>query len=301
VSSDTRDRLRAAYDANAEARDRRTRPAWKRKIRETFLSVLQREGHTRLLEIGAGTGQDGALFARQGLDVVCVDLSPKMVRLCREKGLEAHVMDVVDLRFPADAFDAVYSFNSLLHLARSELPEALHEIHRVMNPSGLFFLGIYGGYDFEGIWEQDTYAPKRFFSFHTDEHLLRAIEKTFDVVSFECVDVGMQDPRLRFQSVILRPGSALEGPVGRSSEVKYKLLIETSNPADISLIRHLLDTEEILYFVHGEAFSAVWPTVEPVRFMVAEDRIEEAERLIGQLQRTHDPPQQEGDVGTNDD
>lgn len=80
----------------------------------------------------------------------------------------------------------------------------------------------------------------------------------------------------------------------------YKLLIETSNPADISLIRHLLDTEEILYFVQGEAFSAIWPTAEPVRFMVAEDRIEEAERLIGELQRSHDPPQQEGDAGTND-
>lgn len=216
MNADMRDRLRAAYDANAEARDRRDLPEWKRKIRETFLGVLRREGHTRLLEIGAGTGRDGAFFARHDLDVVCVDLSPEMVRLCREKGLEAHVMDVVDLRFPADAFGAVYSFNGLLHLARSELPEALREIHRVMNPSGLFCVGLYGGYDFEGIWEQDTYEPKRFFSFLTDEHLLRAVEKTFDVVSFECVDVGVDDPRLHFQSVILRPASALKGPLGGS-------------------------------------------------------------------------------------
>jgi hypothetical protein len=86
--------------------------------------------------------------------------------------------------------------------------------------------------------------------------------------------------------------------------VKYKLLIETSDPAKISLIRHLLDTEEILYFVQGEAFSAVWPTVEPVRFMVAQDRIEEAERLIDELRLSHGPlasPQSEDEVQAEND
>jgi hypothetical protein len=80
----------------------------------------------------------------------------------------------------------------------------------------------------------------------------------------------------------------------------YKLLIETSNPADIALIKSLLDTEDILYFVHGEAFNAVRPMAEPVRFMVAEDRLEDAEELIGRLRLSYGPigaPQQEGGEG----
>jgi hypothetical protein len=80
--------------------------------------------------------------------------------------------------------------------------------------------------------------------------------------------------------------------------VDYRLLIETSNPIDIALLKSLLDAEDILYFVQGEAFDAIRLLAEPVRFMVAEDRLEEAERLIGSLQRSHDPPQQGDDEGT---
>ncbi len=202
-----RDRLRATYDANAEARDRRDLPEWKRNVREAFLKILQREEHTRLLEIGAGTGHDGVFFLQEGLHVVCVDLSSEMVRFCREKGLEAHVMDVVDLQFAPDAFDAVYSFNSLLHLPRADLPTALREVRRVLRPGGTFFLGLYGGYNHEGVWEEDTYDPNRFFSFQADEDLLDVAGEVFDMVSFDRIAVKTDDPRLHFQSLILRKRS----------------------------------------------------------------------------------------------
>ena len=71
--------------------------------------------------------------------------------------------------------------------------------------------------------------------------------------------------------------------------MEYKLLVETSNPADVALIKSLLDSEGILYFVHGEAFSAVRPLVEPVRILVAEDRLEEAQDLIGGLRLAYGP------------
>ena len=69
----------------------------------------------------------------------------------------------------------------------------------------------------------------------------------------------------------------------------YKLLIETSNQADVALIKSLLDSEGILYFVRGEAFSAVRPLVEPVRILVAEDRLEEARDLVGGLRLAYGP------------
>jgi hypothetical protein len=86
--------------------------------------------------------------------------------------------------------------------------------------------------------------------------------------------------------------------------VNYKLLIETSNPADIALIKSLLDAEDILYFVQGEAFNTVRLLVEPVRFMVAADRLEEAEELIGAFRASYGSAssfQQEGGEATKDD
>ena len=166
-----RDRLRQAYDSGAEARDRSVLPKWKASERAGFLSQLRANGLMRLLEVGAGTGRDGRFFADQGREVTCIDLSPEMVQLCRNKGLEAQVMDVVELSFADESFDAIYSFNSLLHLSKSELPAVLLEIRRVLRREGLFYFGTYGGFDHEGVHEGDDHDPPRFFSFYDDEQL----------------------------------------------------------------------------------------------------------------------------------
>ncbi len=199
-----RTHLRAAYDAQAEARDSRELPEWKQVVRGDVLAFLKREGSSTLLEIGAGPGHDGAFFLDHGLRVVCVDLSREMVQRCRSKGLEAHVMDATDLQFKDGSFDAAYAFNSFLHLAEAELCQALLDVQRILRPEGVFFLGLYGGFRHEGVWEEDTYSPKRHFSFHTDDQLLKKAEEAFDVLSFAPVPVKTSDSRLHFQSLTLR-------------------------------------------------------------------------------------------------
>ena len=50
-------RLRAAYDGSVAVREGTTPEAWRLAEREGFLTLLQSEGKTTLLEIGAGAGQ----------------------------------------------------------------------------------------------------------------------------------------------------------------------------------------------------------------------------------------------------
>ena len=202
MSHDLRHRLRESYDRKADERDSRTAPGYELQERDAFLSLLQTEQKHSVLELGAATGADGKFFQQHGLDTVCIDLSSEMVRRCRSKGLRAHVMDLADLRFPPDSFDAVYAMNSLVHLPRTELPDVLREVGRVVKPRGLVYVGIYGGYDYEGTGDWDPYEPKRFFSFHTDEHLQRLLEKDFHVHSFRRIPHGWAG--LHFQSVVLR-------------------------------------------------------------------------------------------------
>jgi SAM-dependent methyltransferase len=114
--------LRAAYDGSAPERDGRAKEPWKVAERAAFLTRLRDEGCGRLLELGAGTGQDSVFFRDQGLDVVAVDVSRQMVARCREKGIDARVMDVLHLDFAARSFDAVYALNCLLHVPNADLP-----------------------------------------------------------------------------------------------------------------------------------------------------------------------------------
>ena len=132
----------------------------------------------------------------------CIDLSPEMIKLCQQKGLSAQVMDMTDLDFPPNSFDAVYSLNSLLHIPKADFRTVLGNVKEVLKPSGLFYLGLYGSdEEFEGIWEHDAYRPQRFFSFHTDENIQKIASETFESLYFKRIPVNGN--RLHFQSLIL--------------------------------------------------------------------------------------------------
>jgi cyclopropane fatty-acyl-phospholipid synthase-like methyltransferase len=206
-----RNHLREAYDKYAQERETSTMQEWKIEERSKFLSLLQKEHKKKFLEIGAGTGRDSKFFQDQGLNVACIDLTPAMVELCRQKGLTAYVMDMADIQFPASSFDAIYSMNSLLHLTKAEFPAVLHKIDMLLQSDGVVFMGIYGGQDYEGVWENDSYVPKRFFSFFTDEHLKREITRVFNIISFENIRTEPEDT-LHFQSLILRKRSSVNAP-----------------------------------------------------------------------------------------
>ncbi len=195
--------LRETYDRVSREREAGETQGWKVLERANFLALLRSEHRHALLELGAGVGRDGKFFQDQGLEVTCTDLSPEMVALCRQKGLDAQVMDMGDLRFPDASFDAVYAMNSLLHLPKAEFPLVLRHVERLLKPGGLFFLGVYGGYDHEGIFENDFYTPRRFFSFFTDERIREEAAKVFDVLSFHIVDHS-PGSSLHFQALVLR-------------------------------------------------------------------------------------------------
>jgi len=199
--------LRDAYDRRVEERAARPPPAWETVERDNFLTRLQQEQEaTSLLEVGAATGSDAAFFKAHGFDVVCVDLSPRMVEHCRARGLVAHVMDVADLRFPANSFDAVYAMNCLVHVPRSQLRGVLGQISRIVRPGGLFYLGLYGGREFEGVADEDELEPKRFFCHHLDADLCALVVEFFRLESFRRVPHGWSG--LHFQSLILRKSSS---------------------------------------------------------------------------------------------
>ncbi|WP_107060254.1 class I SAM-dependent methyltransferase [Streptomyces sp. NRRL F-5123] len=192
--------LRQAYDARAAWRDGLTKEPWKVEERQSFRDRLA--PGARLLEIGAGTGQDSAYFRYEGLAVVAADLSPAMVERCRAKGVEARVMDVLHLDVQEASFDAVFTMNCLLHVPNRDLPAALASVRTALRPGGLLFVGVYGGTESaEGPIEGDEHVPPRFFSWRTDGQLLGFATESFEVVDFHTLDVG---GGRRFQSLTLR-------------------------------------------------------------------------------------------------
>ena len=197
------DDLRRSYDREAKEREKYEVSAWKIEERDHFLSLLRVEGMRSLLEIGAGTGKHGKFFHDSGLRVVCTDLSPENVKLCQAKGLTAYTMDFLELDFPDGSFDAVFALNCLLHVPKQDLPQVLRAIRGVLKPGGLFYLGLYGGKAYEGVWPEDTYEPKRFFCFHSDDQIQKVTSQFFELLRFKRIPLEW-DEEFHFQSLILR-------------------------------------------------------------------------------------------------
>jgi SAM-dependent methyltransferase len=194
--------LKASYNEQADSRDKVDIDDWKIIELESYINALNNEGSSSVLDIGAGSGQHGKFLLDHGFDVTCIDLSPSMVDTCRMKGLTAEVMDYYTLGFDAESFDAVWAMNTLLHVPKVSLPAVLKNIHTVLKEDGLFYMGVYGGKDSEGVWEEDTYIPKRFFSFYTNDDILDVVSPLFEVLNFHVVSEA--GGNLDFQSLLLR-------------------------------------------------------------------------------------------------
>jgi ubiquinone/menaquinone biosynthesis C-methylase UbiE len=205
--SDVKKFLSKSYDEDAKRRSQSNPSEWKITERENFMNMLLHEGKRNLLEIGAGTGNDAKLFSDNGYEVTCIDLSSEMIRFCKEKGLNAKVMDFYELGFPDNYFDAVYALNCLLHVPKYEIDKVLMEIHRVLKPDGIFFLGLYGGEDSEGVWENDWCEPKRFFAFRSDATIQILVKQYFCLDYFKIVPLEQGKPH--FQSLILRKSEGI--------------------------------------------------------------------------------------------
>ncbi|HEY2778728.1 MAG TPA: class I SAM-dependent methyltransferase [Gaiellaceae bacterium] len=88
-----------------------------------------------VLEVGCGWGELAEWIAREtGAKVVAVDLSPRMVELALERGVDASVADVQALPFADGTFDLVVAAWMLYHVP--DLDRGIAEIARVLRPGG---------------------------------------------------------------------------------------------------------------------------------------------------------------------
>jgi SAM-dependent methyltransferase len=108
----------------------------------------------RVLDAGCGTGEFAeALAARLGVEVVCVDQSPRMAELARGRGLDAVVARLEELPFPDGAFDAAHT-SWVLHFL-PDLDAGLAELARVLRPGGRLVALANGERHLEELWGAD--------------------------------------------------------------------------------------------------------------------------------------------------
>lgn len=154
---------------------------------ETAVTYFPKTG--RVLELGAGQGQDSRYFAEHGYNVVSTDLEQSALAKSRDKlpeGLRPMVtLQPVDLRetlpFATASFDVVYAHLSLHYFDYATTVRLFGDIHRVLKAGGVFAFFTNSVHDPEyktGKQLEDYYflignTPKRYFSIDTARDFAR--------------------------------------------------------------------------------------------------------------------------------
>ncbi len=60
----------------------------------------------------------------------------------------------------------------------------------------------------------------------------------------------------------------------------YELILSTFNPADIAVIRSILDNSDLDYYFHGENSAFMQPFAVAARLMVRKDQADDARALL---------------------
>ena len=88
-----------------------------------------------VLEVGGGPGELAERMQKElGASVSFIDISPRMVELARERGVDAQVGDVQELPFEDGTFDTVVAAWMLYHVP--DIDRGLGEIARVLRRGG---------------------------------------------------------------------------------------------------------------------------------------------------------------------
>ena len=121
------------------------------KLYANYFDTLKELRFSSLLDVGCGRGAFLLQIKEKypAVDAIGIDLSPRMVEVTKEKGLEAYYLDlcVVDKRF--DIITAV--FDMVNYLNDEQLREFLHCVESHLEIGGYFICDINSFYAFDEL------------------------------------------------------------------------------------------------------------------------------------------------------
>lgn len=143
----------------------------------------------KILDLGAGQGQDSRYFAEKGFEITSTDISDIALEINKSKNQNNQIkIEKLDLTkpFPFEdkSFDVVYAHLSLHYFTKEETYKIFNEITRVLKPSGILAFLVNSTSDTEystGIKiEEDFFKvgenSKRYFSTQSTKEFIKDFE-----------------------------------------------------------------------------------------------------------------------------
>jgi uncharacterized protein len=134
-----------------------------------------------VIEVGTGPGHVTAYLAEAGADATGLDLTPEMIAEARRRhpGVQYEVGDLRRLLRPEtyDGWGAVLAWYSLIHLAASELPDAIASLVRPLRGNGWLVLALHAGAEVRTVTEWFDHEVDLDFVLHAAADVVSIVER----------------------------------------------------------------------------------------------------------------------------
>lgn len=156
---------------------------------DKFISFLDKDN--LVLDVGCAGGIKSKYLIKNGMDVVGIDFSEKMIEISRReipKGVFL-VKDLADTDTLDYVFDAIFMQAVLLHIPKNNAKEIIKKLTEKLKRGGYFYVAVKaqkpGRAEEEVSVEEDYgYRYERFFSFFNLEEIKHYMEQSgLNVVS----------------------------------------------------------------------------------------------------------------------
>lgn len=168
------------YDANAEKYAADSDGITFEKTAQQFLEKLH--PNPKILEAGCGSGRDAITLSELGAEVTGIDASEGLIEVAKKKSSDIGFLvgNFLNLPFPDETFDGVWSHASLVHLDTiSDVKSALSEFYRVLKNEGYLYVLVkkQNGDEKTAVVSDSLSNHDRFFRYYTEEELQTLLEK----------------------------------------------------------------------------------------------------------------------------
>ena len=171
---------KTAYNYLAEKYDREWSEKPDMELVNKFMDCLPE--HAKILDVGCGPGHYSKLFSSNGHSVIGIDSSEKMLLVAKRRNpnLAFRLLDMNELDYEPNSFDAIWVCSSFPHIHISDASSVLCNFRVILNKDGLLFINaiigdkesrvetaeeIGGGFAYQG----------RFFQWYPSSHSFIAL------------------------------------------------------------------------------------------------------------------------------
>jgi len=110
-----------------------------------FIKILKPK--SRILDAGCAGGRDSMRFLKAGHEVIGIDIVDVFIAEAKKRvpGATFKKMDLINITFPDNYFDAIWANAVLLHFQKNDIPKILTDFYKILKPGGLVHITVKHG------------------------------------------------------------------------------------------------------------------------------------------------------------